>query len=59
MGSMRKDLRVKRWLENIGAVMTLVGLGGLGGASEGQGMPIVATLTFAVGFAIVLWGYKR
>lgn len=56
---MRKDLRVKRWIEMLGAVLTLIGLGGLGGATEGEGLPIVATLTFAIGFAIVLWGYEK
>lgn len=56
---MRRDLKVKKWVEALGSVMTLIGLGGLGGAAEGQGMPVVATLTFAIGFAIVLWGYQR
>ena len=58
-GNMRRDIKIKRWIETLGAIMTLVGLGGLGGAAEGEGLPIVATLTFAIGFAIVLWGYKR
>ena len=56
---MRRDIRIKRWIEALGSVMTLIGLGGLGGAAEGQGMPIVAVLTFSIGFAIVLWGYKK
>ena len=56
---MRRDLKVKKWVEALGSVMTLIGLGGLGGAAEGQGMPIVAVLTFSIGFAIVLWGYQR
>ena len=56
---MRRDLKVKKWIDAVGAILTLIGLGGLGGAAEGEGLPVVATLTFAIGFAIVLWGYRR
>ena len=56
---MRRDLKIKKWIEMLGSAMTLIGLGGLGGAAEGQGMPIVAALVFSIGFAIVLWGYRR
>lgn len=56
---MRRDIRIKRWIETAGSVLALVGLGGLGGACEGEGLPIVAVLTFSIGFAICLWGYRR
>lgn len=56
---MRKDLRVKRVIDAVGAMMALVGLGGIAGASEGQGNIVVAVTVFVVGFSIVLWGYQR
>lgn len=56
---MRRDLKVKKWIEMVGSAMTLIGLGGLGGASEGHGSFIIAVTVFAVGFGIVLWGYQR
>ena len=34
---MRKDLKAKKWIDALGAVMSLVGLGGMAGAAEGQG----------------------
>ncbi len=55
----RKDLKVKMVIDCIGATLTFVGLGGLGGATEGHGSFLIATLTFAIGFGIVLWGYQR
>ena len=55
----RKDLKVKFVIDSIGVVLTFLGLGGLGGASEGHGSFIVAVTVFAIGFGIVLWGYQR
>ena len=56
---MRRDLRVKKWIENIGSMVALIGLGCMGGASEGQGNLIVAITIFIIGFSIVLWSYQR
>ena len=56
---MRRDLRVKKWIDAIGATTALLGLAGMGGAAEGQGNIVVAVAVFVVGFSIVLWGYKR
>lgn len=56
---MRKDLKVKKWIDALGSAMALIGLGGLGGASEGEGFPIVAVIVFSIGFGICLWGYRR
>ena len=56
---MRRDLRVKKWIENLGSVMALLGLGFIGGAAEGRGNLVVAIAIFVVGFSIVLWGYER
>lgn len=55
----RKDLKVKAVIDFIGAAMTLIGLGGLGGATEGEGSFLIALAVFVTGFAIVLWGYQR
>ena len=56
---MRKDLRVKKWIDVIGATLSFIGLGGIAGAAEGEGNIVVAVTVFCVGFAIVLWGYQR
>lgn len=56
---MRRDLKVKKWVENIGAITSLLGLGFIGGAAEGQGNLMLAIGVFIVGFSIVLWGYQR
>ena len=56
---MRKDLKAKKWIDVAGAVMAFIGLGGLAGATEGQGSAIVAIVVFSVGFGICLWGYRR
>ena len=56
---MRRDIRVKRWIESLGSAMTLLGLGGLGGAADGHGSMIIATAFFVIGFSIVLWGYQK
>ena len=56
---MRRDMRVKRWIDAIGAMMSLIGLGGIAGAAEGQGNLIVAITVFCIGFGVVLWGYQR
>ena len=55
----RNDLKVKKWIDVIGAVLALYGFAGIGCASEGHGNLMVAIGIFAVGFAIVLWGYQR
>lgn len=56
---MRRDLKIKKWIDALGCVMALVGLGGIGGACEGEGFPIVAVLVFSIGFGICLWGIHR
>ena len=57
--SKRKDIRFKNWVYVIGAIMTLLGLGGLGGMAEGEGSAIVAILTFSIGMGCVFWSYER
>ena len=56
---MRNDLKVKKWIDAVGAVMALVGMGGMAGAAEGQGNILVAIAVFVIGFSIVLWGYQK
>jgi len=56
---MRKDLKIKKIIDGIGAVMAIVGFAGLAGATEGEGNPIVAILVFSIGFGICLWGHER
>ena len=56
---MRRDLKVKKWVDGFGAMAALLGLGGIAGAAEGQGNIVVAITVFVIGFSIVLWGYKR
>lgn len=56
---MRGDLKVKKWIDVVGAVLALVGFAGLSGACEGEGSAIVAMITFSVGFSLCLWGYTR
>lgn len=43
----------------IGAIMTLFGLAGMAEAITEHGSFWVSAIIFAVGFAMVLWGYKR
>ena len=57
--SKRRDIRFKNWVYVIGSIMTLLGLGGLGGMAEGEGSAIVAILFFSVGLASVIWSYER
>ena len=56
---MRKDLKVKKWIDAAGAVLAYVGLSGIAGAAEGEGNLVVAIAVFIVGFSICLWGYQR
>ena len=56
---MRRDLKVKKWVDVVGAVLALIGWGGICGAVEGQGNPIVAIIVFSIGFGICLVGYRR
>ena len=56
---MRRDLRLKKWIENFGSIVALIGLGSMGGAAEGQGNLIVAIAVFIIGFSIVMWGYQK
>lgn len=56
---MRRDLKAKKWIDAFGSMASLIGLGGIAGAAEGQGNLIVAITVFCIGFAIVLWGYQR
>ena len=58
-GSMRRDLKIKKLIDALGCAMALLGLGGIGGACEGEGFPIVAVLVFSIGFGICLWGIRR
>lgn len=55
----RRDLKIKSVIDHAGALLALIGLGGIGGASEGHGSLLVALAIFIVGFSIVLWGYQR
>ena len=41
-----------QWLEGIGALMFILGLGGMGSACEGQGSFMVAAVVFAIGFGL-------
>jgi len=56
---MRKDLKIKKWIDILGSILALVGFGGIAGAAEGQGNMIVAILVFTIGFSICLWSYQR
>lgn len=56
---MRRDLKVKKWIESIGSVVALLGLGFIGGAAEGRGNLLIAIAVFIFGFSVVLWGYQR
>ena len=56
---MRRDLKAKKVIDAIGSVASLIGLGGIAGAAEGQGNLVVAIAVFIIGFSIVLWGYQR
>ena len=56
---MRRDLKVKKWIDAFGSMTALLGLGGIAGAAEGQGNLVVAIAFFIVGFSIVLWRYQR
>ena len=59
MKKQRKDIRFKNLVYTIGAIMTFVGLGGLGGMAEGEGRAIVAILFFSIGLASVIWSYEK
>lgn len=54
----RRDLRIKKIIDVIGAILFVLGLAGLGGAAEGQGNIIVASIVFALGFGLTIWGYQ-
>lgn len=41
-----------QWLEGIGALLFILGLGGMGSACEGQGSFMVAAVVFAIGFGL-------
>ena len=56
---MRTDVKIKKVVEIIGSILALIGWGGIGGAVEGHGNPIVAIIVFSIGFAICLWGYRK
>ena len=56
---MRKDLKVKKWIDIVGSMLALIGFAGMGGACEGQGSALISIITFSIGFGIVLWGYQR
>ena len=56
---MRRDLKVKKWVEVLGSILALIGWGGIGGAIESQGSPVVAIIVFSIGFGICLVGYGR
>ena len=56
---MRKDLKVKKWIDAVGAIMAFLGLSGIAGAAEGEGNLLVAIVVFTIGFSICLWGYQR
>ena len=56
---MRTDLKIKKWIDAAGAVLSLLGLSGIAGAAEGEGNIVVAITVFIVGFSIVLWGLQR
>ena len=56
---MRKDLKIKKWIDTIGAILAFLGFSGIAGAAEGEGNIVVAITVFIVGFSIVLWGYQR
>lgn len=43
----------------IGAIMTLFGLAGMAEAITEHGSFWVSAIIFAIGFAMVLWGYER
>lgn len=43
----------------MGAVMFLVGLGGLAGACEGEGSFLIAAVVFAIGLGISWLGFVR
>lgn len=43
-----------QWLEGIGALLFILGLGGMGSACEGQGSFMVAAIVFSIGFGISL-----
>lgn len=56
---MRKDLKIRILFDVIGATLTLVGLGGIAGATEGQGSFMIAVIVFLIGLAEVAWSYQR
>lgn len=56
---MRKDLKIKKVIDLIGAALAIVGFAGIAGATEGEGNPIIAIVVFAIGFGICLWGHER
>jgi uncharacterized membrane protein YtjA (UPF0391 family) len=56
---MRRDIRIKKWIDAFGGVTALLGLSGIAGAAEGEGNIVVAITVFIIGFSIVLWGYQR
>ena len=55
----RTDLKIKKWIDALGATMALLGMGGMAGAAEGEGDLVIAIGVFVIGFAIVLWGYQK
>lgn len=55
----RIDLKVRMVLDSLGATLTLVGLGGIAGATEGQGSFMIAVIVFLIGLAEVAWSYQR
>lgn len=57
--SKRRDLKVRMVLDILGATFTWLGIGGLAGASEGEGKLIVALIVFLIGATEVVWSYQR
>ena len=55
----RADLKVRIALDIFGATCSLVGLGGLAGATEGEGKVVVALIIFLVGMVEVAWSYSH
>lgn len=55
----RTDLKIRLLLDSIGAICTLIGIGGLAGAAEGRGGFLAALTVFAIGATEVLWSNFR
>lgn len=55
----RRDIKFKNVVNAIGTIAFLIGLAGLGGACEGEGSFLIASIVFGIGFGLSLWGYTR